>query len=92
MAQRSQAFFDQVTEDPQAAYELTSGQLREQGPDGLERAYSDVAYFEVTHIYIDQNEGVTDNTLRVTYPDGRTEQQTRQLTFDSAEKISADGR
>src|SRR5690606_13879031 len=30
MAKRSQAFLDQVTEDPQAAHELTSGQLREQ--------------------------------------------------------------
>lgn len=91
MAKRSQAFLDQVTEDPQAAHELTSGQLREQGPQRLERAYAGIAYFEVTHIYIDQNEGVTENTVRVTYEDGSTEEQTRQLTFDDDEKISADG-
>src|SRR5690606_12762455 len=91
MAKRSQAFLDQVTEDPQAAHELTSGQLREQGPQRLERAYAGIAYFEVTHIYIDQNEGITENTVRVTYEDGSTEEQTRQLTFDGDEKISADG-
>lgn len=91
MAQRSQSFFDQVTEDPQAAHELTSGELRNQGAEGLERAYADIAYFEVEHIAIDQYEGVTDNTLRVTYEDGSTVEQTRRLTFDDAEKISSDG-
>ncbi|GAA1207804.1 hypothetical protein [Prauserella alba] len=91
MAQRSQAFFDQVTEDPQAAHELTSGELRKQGSEGLARKYADVAYFEVEHIAIDQYEGVTDNTLRVTYTDGSTVEQTRRLTFDDAEKISSDG-
>lgn len=91
MAQRSQAFLDQVTEDPQAAYELTSGELRNQGVDGLERTYADIAYFEVQHIAIDQYEGVTDSTVRVTYEDGSTAEQTRRLTFDDSEKISSDG-
>ncbi|MBB3049074.1 hypothetical protein FHS23_000069 [Prauserella isguenensis] len=91
MAQRSQAFFDRVTEDPQAAHELTSGELRKQGPEGLERRYADIAYFEVEHIAIDQYEGVTDNTVRVTYEDGTTVEQTRRLTFDDSEKISSDG-
>ncbi|WP_253829615.1 hypothetical protein [Prauserella aidingensis] len=91
MAQRSQAFFDRVTEDPQAAHELTSGELRKQGPDGLARRYADIAYFEVEHVAIDQYEGVTDNTVRVTYEDGTTVEQTRRLTFDDNEKISSDG-
>ncbi|MCR3719745.1 MULTISPECIES: hypothetical protein [Prauserella salsuginis group] len=91
MAQRSQAFFDRVTEDPRAAHELTSGELREQGAEGLERTYAGIAYFEVEHIAIDQYEGVSDNTLRVTYEDGSTARQTRRLTFDDSEKISADG-
>ncbi|MFD2397316.1 hypothetical protein ACFSVJ_11845 [Prauserella oleivorans] len=91
MAKQSQAFLDTVTEDPQAAHELTTGELAAQGPKGLEQKYADIAYFEVKHIYVDQNEGYTVNTVEVTYTDGSTTEETRRLTFESDEKISSDG-
>ncbi len=89
LAQRSQDFFNTVTEDPEAAHELTTGELAEQGPEGLAQRYADVAYFEVRHVHIDTDEGVTVNTLRITRPDGSTTEVTRELTFAADDRISA---
>ncbi len=89
LAQRSQDFFDTVTEDPEAAHALTTGELAEQGPEGLARRYAGVAYFEVRHVHIDTAEGVTVTTLRITRPDGSTTEATRELTFAADDRISA---
>ncbi len=89
LAQRSQDFFNTVTEDPEAAHALTTGELAEQGPEGLAQRYADVAYFEVRHVHIDTDEGVTVNTLRITRPDGSTTEETRRLTFAADDRISA---
>lgn len=91
LAQRSQEYLNTVTEDAEAAYELTTGELAAEGPDGLRERYAEIAYVEVRHVYIDQNEGYTLNEIDVTYPDGSKERQTRKLVFEANEKISSDG-
>ncbi len=90
LAQRSQDYFNTVTEDPDAAHALTTGELAAQGPDGLASKYSDVAYFEVREVYVDPHEGYTLNTVEVTYVDGTSEQQTRKLVFSDDDLIAAD--
>lgn len=90
LAQRSQDFLNTVTEDPEAAHALTTGDLAAQGVEGLAERYSDVAYFEVREVYVDPNRGYTLNTVEVTYVDGSTEEQTRKLVFGDDDLIEAD--
>ncbi|MFF5986404.1 hypothetical protein [Prauserella flavalba] len=91
LGQTSQDFFNTVTEDPATAYAMTTGELAAEGEEGLRQKYANVAYFEVKHVYIDQNEGYTINTVEVTHPDGTTTEETRKLVFADDEKISNDG-
>lgn len=92
MADRSEYFLNTVTEDPSAAHSVTTGELKQQGPDGLERKYQDVAYYEVKKIYIDPNRGETVNTVEVTYPDGSKKTEQRVLHFGEDTKIENDGK
>ncbi|PRX44036.1 hypothetical protein B0I33_113202 [Prauserella shujinwangii] len=92
MGARSQDFLNTVTEDPAAAHELTTGELAEQGPDGLRRRYAAIAYFVVKQVYVDQHEGFTVNTVEVTWKDGRKTEETRKLYFGDGDKIESDGR
>ncbi|KHF45197.1 hypothetical protein SAMN02982918_1251 [Saccharomonospora viridis] len=90
LAQRSQDYFNTVTEDPEAAHAMTTGELAAAGPEGLADKYADVAYFEVREVYVDASEGYTLNTVDVTYVDGSREQQTRKLVFGTDDRIEAD--
>jgi hypothetical protein len=90
LARRSQEYLDTVTEDAAAAYRMTTGELAADGPEGLRSRYADIAYFEVRHVYLDQNEGYTVNTVHVTYRDGTTQRQTRTLAFAADGRIASD--
>ncbi|MFI6024387.1 hypothetical protein [Amycolatopsis magusensis] len=92
MADHSEQFFNTVTEDPGSAAALTEGELQKQGASGLRENYSDVAYFEVKHIYVDPNDGVTLNTVEVTHEDGSKTTEQRTLVFSENDKITDDGR
>jgi F420-0:gamma-glutamyl ligase len=92
MGETSQAFLNTVPDNPAAAADLTTGQLRDQGPQALAQGYSDVAYFEVKNVYIDQDEGYTINTVEVTHDDGTKTIERRTLTFGEDNKIQNDGR
>ncbi|MBK1789367.1 hypothetical protein [Prauserella cavernicola] len=87
----SQSYLDTVTEDSSTAYAMTTGELAAGGEAGLRERYADVAYFEVKHIYIDQNEGYTVNTVEVTHADGSKTEETRKLMFEDDSKIASDG-
>lgn len=91
MGDRSEAFLNKVTEDPAAAAELTTGQLREQGAAGLQRRYADIAYFQVKTVHIDRDEGVTVNTVKTVRQDGSASSQRRTLSFGDDAKIESDG-
>lgn len=92
MADHSEKFFNTVTEDPDSAAALTEGELQQGGASGLEKSYSDVAYFEVKHVYVDPNDGVTVNTVEVTHTDGSKTTEQRTLVFSENDKITNDGR
>ncbi|MEU3275552.1 hypothetical protein ABZ639_32270 [Saccharomonospora sp. NPDC006951] len=91
IGQRSQDYLNTVTEDPATAHEMTTGELAAEGTEGLRQKYADIAYFEVKHVYIDQNEGYTVNSVEVTHLDGSKTQETRKLIFGDGSKIAEDG-
>ncbi|MET8852987.1 hypothetical protein [Amycolatopsis sp. NPDC004625] len=91
MGDNSEKFFNTVTTDPTAASSVTTGELHDQGPQALARRYAGIAYFEVKKVSIDQQRGVTVNTVEVTHTDGTKTVEQRTLTFGDGDKITADG-
>ncbi|MEU8634815.1 hypothetical protein AB0C38_21775 [Amycolatopsis sp. NPDC048633] len=91
MGDNSEKFFNTVTTDPAAASAVTTGDLHDQGPQALAERYAGVAYFEVRKISIDQQRGVTVNTVEITHTDGSKTIEERTLTFGDGDKIAADG-
>jgi len=91
MGDNSEKFFNTVTTDPNAASSVTTGQLHDQGAQALAERYAGIAYFEVKKVSIDQQRGVTVNTVEVTHTDGTKTMETRTLTFGDGDKISGDG-
>lgn len=89
LAKDSQAYLDSVTEDPQAAYAMTTGELQQEGTQGLERKYADVAYFQVEHIKVHQYDGKTVCTVKLVRKNGSQTTEQRTLTFDHG-KIASD--
>ncbi|MER6761424.1 MULTISPECIES: hypothetical protein [Amycolatopsis] len=92
MGNNSEKFFNNVTTDPSEASSVTSGDLKQQGPQGLRKRYAGVAYFEVKKVTIDPQHGTTVNTVEVTHEDGSKSTEQRTLTFDDNGKITDDGR
>lgn len=92
MGNNSEKFFNTVTTDPSEASSVTSGDLKQQGPQGLRKRYADIAYFEVKKVTIDPQHGTTVNTVEVTRKDGSKSTEQRTLTFDDNGKITDDGR
>ncbi len=91
MGDNSEQFFNTVTTDPSAASSVTTGRLHDQGPQALAERYAGIAYFEVKKVSIDQQRGVTINTVEVTHTDGTKTIEERTLTFGDGDKITADG-
>ncbi|WP_211226866.1 hypothetical protein [Amycolatopsis benzoatilytica] len=92
MGNNSEKFFNNVTTDPATASSVTSGDLKEEGPQGLRKRYSGVAYYEVKKVTIDPEHNTTVNTVEVTNRDGSKTTEQRTLTFDDNGKITDDGR
>ena len=92
MGDRSETFLNEITEHPEVAHAQTGGDLYAQGPEALAKRYADIAYFEVKHIYIDQKNRVTVNTVNVVYQDGTSETQQCTLRFEEGDKITQDCR
>ncbi|WP_160148733.1 hypothetical protein [Amycolatopsis alkalitolerans] len=88
-AKDSQTYLDQVTENPQAAYAMTTGELHQDGTQGLERKYADVAYFQVQRVQVHQYDGTTVCTVKLVRKDGSETTEQRTLTFQSG-KIASD--
>jgi hypothetical protein len=90
LARDSQNFLDRVTENPQAAYAMTTGALARAGAQGLARRYADIAFFEVRHVHVNQYDGKTVCKVRTVHKDGRETTEERTLLFDDG-KIAGDG-
>ncbi|GAA4540659.1 hypothetical protein [Amycolatopsis samaneae] len=92
MGDNSEKFFNTVTTNPAEASSVTTGELHDQGPQRLSERYSDVAYFEVKKVAIDQRKSQTVNTVEVTHKDGTKTIEQHTLKFGDGDKITSDGR
>jgi hypothetical protein len=91
MGDNTEKFFNTVTTDPASASSVTTGELHDQGAQALSERYAGIAYFEVKQVSIDQQRGVTVNTVEITHTDGTKTMEQRTLTFGDGDKIASDG-
>lgn len=89
---RTESFYNQVTADPAAAYQMTSGEMRGQGEQAFKQRYSNIKSVEVRRINIDPNQGTTVSEVKITKKDGSTIVERRRLKFTSGSnpKISSE--
>lgn len=89
---RTEAFYKSVIADPDTAYQMTTGQMRQQGEDGFKARYADISSIQVKRISIDPNQGTTLSEMTVTKKDGSTYTEVRRLRFTSGSnpKISSE--
>ncbi|HEV2779934.1 MAG TPA: hypothetical protein VGX25_11105 [Actinophytocola sp.] len=92
LGDRTEAYYAHVLTDPEAAYRLTAGRMRAEGPEGIEARYADVERIEVKKITIDPNWSNTRSVLLVVRKDGSTMTIERELTFTTGNdpKITSD--
>jgi len=92
LGDRTELYYAHVCDSPQAAYQLTTGAMRAEGPEGIEARYGNVKRIEVNEITIDPNWSVTRSTLTVVRDDGTRFTVKRELTFTSGPdpRISGD--
>lgn len=81
MGDRTEEYFALVAVDPVAAYALCTGDLAEEGPEGIAARYHGVERVEVQEIVIDRNHAVTTSTLRLVHGDGTSTVEKRRLIF-----------
>jgi len=89
---RTEAFYKSVVSDPDSAYQMTTGDMRQQGADGFKARYADIRSIQVKRISIDPNQGTTVSEMTVTKKDGGTYTEVRRLRFTSGSnpKISSE--
>jgi hypothetical protein len=81
MGDRTEQYFALVTEDPQAANDMCTGDMAREGPQGIEDRYEGVDHVEVQDITIDRNQATTTSTVKIVREDGTESVEQRQLTF-----------
>jgi hypothetical protein len=89
---RTESFYTQVTTNPAAAYQMTTGEMRVQGEQAFKQRYSNIKSVEVRRINIDPNQGTTVSEVKITKKDGSTIVERRRLKFTSGgnPKISSE--
>lgn len=89
---RTEAFYNQITSNPGAAFQMTTGEMRGQGEQAFRERYADIKRIEVRRISIDPNQGTTVSEVKVTKADGTTFTERRRLKFTSGRdpKISSE--
>jgi hypothetical protein len=89
---RTELFYKYVTSNPDAAYQMTTGEMYLQGKDAFRARYSGIRSVRVRRIGIDPNQGTTMSEVQVTKADGSTFTEVRQLRFTSGgdPKISSE--
>lgn len=92
LGDRTELYYAQVCDNPQAAYQLTSGPMRAEGPEGIEARYGNVDHIEVKEITIDPNWSYTRSVLKVVRKDGSMVTVERELTFSTGQnpRITSD--
>ncbi|HET9140251.1 hypothetical protein [Actinophytocola sp.] len=79
----TEMYFHQVVENPRAAYELTSGRMRQDGAAGISRRYAGIERIEIRKVSVDRAWWTTRTKLLLVFKDGRSKPVERQLTFSS---------
>ncbi|MBP2322570.1 hypothetical protein JOF56_002955 [Kibdelosporangium banguiense] len=89
---RTETFYAQVTKNPGAAYQMTTGEMQSQGEQAFRQRYSGIQSVEVRRINIDPNQGTTVSEVKITKTDGSTFVERRRLKFTSGSnpKISSE--
>lgn len=81
MGDVTEAYYRTVTDDPEAAHELTTGGMAREGAEAIEARYEGVERVEVQEITIDRNQAITTSTVKLVHEDGTETIEQRQLTF-----------
>jgi len=81
MGDVTEAYYAMVTDNPEAAHELTTGGMAREGAEGIEARYAGVERVEVQDITIDRNQAITTSTVKLVHEDGTETIEQRQLTF-----------
>lgn len=81
MGDRTEQFYQLVTQNPDAAHAMTTGGMRAEGSAGIEARYAGVARVEVQQVTIDRGQAVTTSTVKIVHTDGSETVETRRLTF-----------
>lgn len=81
MGDVTEAYYAMVTDNPEAAHEMTTGGMAREGAEGIEARYDGVERVEVQEITIDRNQAITTSTVKLVHEDGTETIEQRQLTF-----------
>jgi hypothetical protein len=83
LGDRTELYYANVCHDPEAAYELTAGAMRAEGPEGITARYGTLKRIVIRQITIDPSWSVTRSTMTVVRDDGSSVTIQRELTFSS---------
>ena len=81
MGDVTEAYYAMVTDNPEAAHEMTTGDMAREGAEGIEARYEGVERVEVQEITIDRSNAITTSTVKVVHEDGTETIEQRQLKF-----------
>jgi hypothetical protein len=83
LGDRTARYFAQVTRNPAAAVQMTSGPLRAEGPAGVHTRYSNLERIEVQRTTVDPTSTFTRSRLVLVGKDGTRTTVERELTFSA---------
>ncbi|MFL6143924.1 MAG: hypothetical protein ACJ72N_18930 [Labedaea sp.] len=83
LGDRTARYFTQVTHNPAAAVQMTSGPLRAEGPGGIQTRYANLARIEVRWTTVDSTSTFTRSRLVLVRKDGTSSTVERELTFSA---------
>ncbi|WP_130345560.1 hypothetical protein [Herbihabitans rhizosphaerae] len=89
---KTEQYYMAVTDNPDAAYAMTTGQMRSEGKEALRKKYANVSRVEVKKIIIDPSTSTSRSVVRIVKKDGTAHTEERELRFSTGNdpKISSE--
>lgn len=81
MGDVTERYFAEVAGDSVSAHELTTGEMRAEGPEGIDQRYGSADRVRVRQIAIDPSRSVATADVEITSRDGASRVERRKLTF-----------
>jgi hypothetical protein len=81
MGDVTEQYFAEVTSDSVSAHQLTTGEMRAEGPEGIDQRYGSADQVRVRQITIDPSRSVATADVEITSRDGNSRLERRRLTF-----------